>query len=794
MSKAPSPRPTSRLLSSALSVPLRFKITIPYLIIAILLAGVAAWLVSQSFARALQERFRSQLVDSATAANESLFKLEASQLSGVRAIAATNGVAEAVEAHDWEAIDRAIRPIVVNEHLGLVHILDNKGQPVYGLRALPDGYAQNENADFANWLPVAKVLKQETDPLGDKFVGVVDAPWGLALYTVAPIKEGDRLIGAVLVGTPLAEVLGAMQNGTGVTVTVYRPDGQAALSSAGGATTPPALAASLVQQLTQGDASHLQSRTMALGDEALGTLYLRGQASGWFVGTAWPRSAVAAQLSAAELIGWFSLGIVVVIGLGLLVAQLVAAPVSELLAASLKVADGDFDVAVKEHGRDELGELAQRFNWMVQELKQREMMREVFGQMVSEEVREALLTGKVEMGGEMKMVTVLFTDIRDFTSLAESYDPQEVVTLLNDYFEVVSDCIQKAGGFINKFGGDSTLAVFGAPLAAEPSDTAHRALQAAFAIRTHLAEFNARQIERERPPIRIGIGINTGEAVTGNIGSRSRFEYTVIGDTVNTAARVQSLTNRFNDSNILITEDTRQALGKDAQLLVIDHGDVALKGKMKLVRVYGVMGMRFTDAEPVFHVGGIPRRDVLEALYLYCRGFSPRTIGQTKNIDPMMVHQWVDGAARLYLRASEELRQEFGLTDTELKRLEANARRLAQAEPEPETIGEVSATGVAPTNGTTPSNGTAPTKPTVPSNPTGVTQVTPPNGKTPTNGTAPLNGNGTAPLNGKTPTNGSAPLNGKSAGHNGTAPLNGKTPPTEKGVNETQGPKTGKLG
>src|SRR5258708_15608080 len=106
MREKPPPRLRSRLLSSVLSVPLRFKITIPYLIIAILLAGVAAWLVSQSFARALQERFRSQLVDSAMAANESLFKIEAAQLSKVRAIAATGGVAEAVAAHDWKAIDQ----------------------------------------------------------------------------------------------------------------------------------------------------------------------------------------------------------------------------------------------------------------------------------------------------------------------------------------------------------------------------------------------------------------------------------------------------------------------------------------------------------------------------------------------------------------------------------------------------------------------------------------------------------------------------------------------------------------
>jgi class 3 adenylate cyclase len=408
------------------------------------------------------------------------------------------------------------------------------------------------------------------------------------------------------------------------------------------------------------------------------SLFLRGQPTGWFAGVALPTTSVTNQLSPTELAGWFTLGVLAVIALGVIVAQLVAVPVGEMVAASSRVAEGDFNVQIKEHARDELGLLAERFNWMVRELRQREMMHEVFGQVVSEEVREALMSGRVGLVGELKTVTVLFTDIRDFTSLAESYDPREVVTLLNDYFEVVSTAIQAAGGFINKFGGDSTMAVFGAPLDAAPQDTAHHALQSAFTIRTRLAEFNARQIERGRPPIRIGIGINTGEVVTGNIGSKDRYEYTVIGDTVNTAARVQSLTSRFTDSNILITEDTRQALGKDAQLLVIDHGDVALKGKMKLVRVYGVMGMRFTEAEPVFHIGGIPRRDVLEALYLYCRGFSPRIIGLAKNADPLVIHQWVEGAARLFDRSSVELRQEFGLTDTELSRLAANARRFSE--------------------------------------------------------------------------------------------------------------------
>ena len=687
MSEGAQPSLTTRLLTAALSVPLRFKITIPYLVIAILLASLATLLVSQSFARALQERFRSQLVDSATAANDVLLSVESAQLAGVRAIAYTAGVVEAVDAHDWNKLDAIIRPIVVNSHLTLVHVVDRNGLPVYGLRALAQGYAENENASFAGWQPVARVLRREHDDLGDKYVGMVNAPWGLALYTVAPIKRDGEWIGAVLVGTPLHDVLAAMQNGTQVGVTVYQPNGQVALSTFTGGRAPPALDGQLLGSLVQSGVNHLQSRALTVdgtsNNEAVGAMFLRGQPTGWFLGVTLPSSAVTNQLSPTEMAGWFTLGVLAVIGLGVLVAQLVAVPVGEMVRASSSVAEGNLNVEVKEHARDEQGLLAQKFNWMVRELRQREMMREVFGQVVSEEVRQALLGGRVGLAGELKTVTILFTDIRDFTSLAESYDPREVVTLLNNYFEVVSAAIQKAGGFISKFGGDSTMAVFGAPLDAAPLDTSHRALQAAFTIRTHLAELNARQIERGLPPIRIGIGINTGEVVTGNIGSRNRYEYTVIGDTVNTAARVQSLTNRFTDSNILITEDTRQALGKEAQLLVIDHGDVALKGKMKLVRVYGVMGMRFTEAEPVFHVGGIPRRDVLEALYLYCKGFTPRIIGLAKNADPLVIHQWVEGAARLYERTSVELRQEFGLTEAELHRLAANARRLAGQPPAP---------------------------------------------------------------------------------------------------------------
>jgi len=158
---------------------------------------------------------------------------------------------------------------------------------------------------------------------------------------------------------------------------------------------------------------------------------------------------------------------------------------------------------------------------------------------------------------------------------------------------------------------------------------------------------------------------------------------TYVGDTVNIAARVQGLTSQFADSNILITDATLAALGEAEQILVVDHGEIVLKGKTKLVRVYGVIGTHLAHAQPVLRVGAVPRRDVLEALYLYCRGFSLATIALTKKATPDAARGWLQSAADHFDAASQELRLEFGLTEAELQRLKEYAREGAPADAPP---------------------------------------------------------------------------------------------------------------
>jgi class 3 adenylate cyclase len=677
-------KPLSRPVAAFLSLPLRFKITIPYLVVAILLAGLATWVITQSFLTKLQERFNVQLVDGFETASTQVFQSESKALITERSIARTIGVAEAVAVHDTTSLNALVRPLVINAHTPLVQILDNSGALVYGLRLTPEGNnIQNEAADFAAWPPVRRVLAGLSDDLGDKFSGVADAPGGPALYVAGPLILNNQRVGVVLVGFPLGGLLPQMAVDSVTQVTLYQPDGRAAFSTFTKGPQIPELTSEILTAVNAKGLLHvLQNRLWTVDrneyNEAVGPLLVRGQPSGWALAVALPRALItsSARISPEQLAVAFALAVLAVIALGVVVAKIIAIPLFELVDASTRVAQGDLDAIVREHARDELGLLSRQFNHMVFQLRQREFMRDLFGRMVSEEVREALLLNQVHLGGDLKVVTVLFTDIRQFTTFSESHSPQEVVDMLNSYFSIVHSAVREAGGMINKFGGDSTMAIFGAPISLEPNESAHRALRAALSIRIRITEANAHRVQAGLEMLKIGIGINTGEVITGNIGAEDRFEYTVIGDAVNVAARMQSLTNQFTDSNIFITEATYQAFTRRERLLVVDRGAVALKGRTELVHVYNVIGMQLNNNTPQkAHLetptqrNEVPRRDAFETVYLYCRGFDPMTIATTKNLRLDLVLSWIKAAALRFERSKLELSHEFALTETELQRL-----------------------------------------------------------------------------------------------------------------------------
>lgn len=193
----------------------------------------------------------------------------------------------------------------------------------------------------------------------------------------------------------------------------------------------------------------------------------------------------------------------------------------------------------------------------------------------------------LNMGGEKKELSVLFSDIRNFTSYSEKLDPQAIVAVLNDYLSDMSECIFRQKGTIDKFIGDAIMAIFGAPIA--QADHADRACRVALDMIRVLEEFNKQHSLREHSPFAIGIGVNTGSMTVGNIGSQKRFDYTVIGDEVNLGARLEGMTKYFK-VNIIISESTLKAC-KNPVFIVRQMAIVLVKGKDNPVKIYELMGM-----------------------------------------------------------------------------------------------------------------------------------------------------------------------------------------------------------
>jgi len=228
--------------------------------------------------------------------------------------------------------------------------------------------------------------------------------------------------------------------------------------------------------------------------------------------------------------------------LGLLFARRLTRPISALTGAVGRVAAGDLSQTVPVRSRDEVGQLGRAFNEMVTGLRQRDFIRNAFGRYVSPEVAQTLLESPdgLRLGGHKREITVLMSDLRGYTRFAEMGDPVSVMDVLNDYLGRMADLIIAHGGSINEFIGDAIFAVFGAPL--DQPDHAERAAAAALAMQRAMDEFNQALVARGGQRFAMGIGLSTGEAVVGNIGSEQRAKYAVVGAAVNLAGRIEGCT------------------------------------------------------------------------------------------------------------------------------------------------------------------------------------------------------------------------------------------------------------
>jgi adenylate cyclase len=262
--------------------------------------------------------------------------------------------------------------------------------------------------------------------------------------------------------------------------------------------------------------------------------------------------------------------IALVIGLigTVLTAMSIADPLRQLRWALGEVQRGNYNAHVQIYDASELGLLQAGFNDMVRDLAERQRLRDLFGRYVGEDVARRALESSPQLGGQERNVAVLFVDLVGSTKLAATRPPAEVVSLLNEFFRVVVETVNNHGGFVNKFQGDAALAIFGAPL--EHPDDAGAALAAARDLCEKLVDVVG---EKE-----FGIGVSAGRAIAGHIGAQARFEYTVIGDPVNEAARLTELA-KLEEGHVLASAIAVSS-ALDAEALCWDVGEVVdLRGR-----------------------------------------------------------------------------------------------------------------------------------------------------------------------------------------------------------------------
>jgi class 3 adenylate cyclase len=287
------------------------------------------------------------------------------------------------------------------------------------------------------------------------------------------------------------------------------------------------------------------------------------------------------------LAGAGSLALAVLIGLVL--SRGFARPVRALVAATERVAAGDYEVRVEATTRDELGTLAGAFNEMTHGLMLKEQYRGVLDKVVSRDIADELLKGEITLGGETRRVTSLFADVRGFTAMTEGMEPQRVVALLNEIMEVASDAVEAEGGVVDKYVGDEIMAVFGAPVSR--GGDADRAVRAALAILAAVEGINRARAARGEPALGVGVGINAGPAVAGNMGSTGRLNYTVLGESVNVASR---LCDAAAAGEILVVEPFLGELAEPVDAVPL--GPRAFKGLSAPLQVYAVRGIGAAEA------------------------------------------------------------------------------------------------------------------------------------------------------------------------------------------------------
>ena len=605
-----------------IKIPVRVKITFPYAVLAVLIILTAAYLGSQVALESVEERFVNQLIDTAKLSTELMVEEENRMLSTLRLLLNTEGMVDAVSTGDSERLRSIALPVAVNAGEETVGILNAAGENILTLQHVPGGGLEEYSSyrgsfEYAGLAFVQNVYALQADSVGDKFAGLARHPEGVFFYVTGPLFDDiGNLTGVVLIGKSTDTLARQMRENTLAHISFYDKSGQAYSSTLFEALEEeyPLSDEEIRDFLTDPEAQSfmrpLSSENQSYR-EVIGEWKARGDVSLGLIGVSSPET-ILIRTSAKTNTRIFlalAMALVLVVGTGIFVANTISKPLLEVVDASAQVSQGNLDVQINTKGNDEVAVLAASFNMMIDGLREGTLYRDLLGRAVSPEIRDTLRdtlrSGGLRLEGQDAMATVMLADVQGFTTISELEDPTTILNWLNELFGKVVPIITSYSGVINEFSGDALFAFFGIlPTPLHMAESAYLACRAGLEMLSEIEDLNENRKSRGDPPMRVGIGINTGPVTAGGLGTENRLHYTIIGDTVNTTQRIEGIAHQLPESAIMISKPTAIGIWDHRdQFRLQPHGEHEVKGKQEVLEVFRLYpkgakeGYRLEDLE-----------------------------------------------------------------------------------------------------------------------------------------------------------------------------------------------------
>lgn len=572
---------------------IRSRLIVFLLLLMLPVLGGIYWFVSQE-----NQRYTDQTINSYLAIGTEVFEFSRTEhintlLTVSSALTRDWGFRNAFGAADRATILDAAQNLLLRsfEAADVMLIADMQGA------VIADTAGQGFEQLSGSWLALMQRAAASNDGVAEAVLTISQIPYQVTvipLFLPAPVAW-------IFAAYPLDnDFVQSIKRSTASDVSVLRYLGTEMTTGSGtviASTLSEADAAMTLQQLDP--LQYRETQRIQLQDAEYGTLVRpisSDPAQGEMIVAVIQRSYRENEVNLAQLrdrLFQFSLAVVCLSLMAVIIlARSFTRPIVSLASRVKLIEQGDYEAgaALSVSGvNDELAQLDSSVTAMAKGLAERENMRDLLGKVVSPQIAAELLSSKIELGGEERVVSILFADIRGFTALSEQQTPSQTLHMLNLCFEQICNAIESSGGVVDKFTGDAVMALFGAPVT--HADDALRAGQAVLAIEQALEQL----MQDPRLPaagLSIGLGLHTGLVVAGNMGSQNRMNYTVIGDAVNLAARLESLTRLYGVSN-LVSEEFVAAMGEDARQFDIQELDlVRVKGKRETSRLLTMTGRR----------------------------------------------------------------------------------------------------------------------------------------------------------------------------------------------------------